>query len=252
MIDTHIHADARSSEDFEKMYLAGIKTAITCAYHPYLSDNATVLLNSLEKILNYDTRRVENYGIDLKVALGIHPTNCLSNPQPIYEKLYDWIENKNIVAIGEIGLETGSSKEITIFEEQLKIADETKTKVIVHTPRKNKSEILDKILKIIPTQCDEKLVVIDHINKNVVSKVINLDYTLGLTVQPQKMEVNEAINILNEYGFEKFLLNSDMSYKPSDPLSVPKTVCELKNRGFEDKEIEKIAYKNAINFFNLF
>ena len=66
------------------------------------------------------------------------------------------------------------------------------------------------------------------------------------------MTSQEAITILEEYGFDKFLLNSDMSYKPSDPLSVPKTVKELKNKNFEDKKIEKIAFKNANSFFNLF
>ena len=30
MIDTHMHADSRSSEDFEKMFISGIDTAITC------------------------------------------------------------------------------------------------------------------------------------------------------------------------------------------------------------------------------
>lgn len=252
MIDTHIHADSRSSEDFEKMYAEGINTAITCAFYPYIINNESILLNHLEKILYYDTKRVERYNIDLKVALGIHPANCLSNPEIIFENMYKWIENKEIVAIGEIGLETGSNEEIEIFKKQLEIANETKTKAIVHTPRKNKAEILEKILEIIPIICDEKLIVIDHINLEVVSKVIDSDYTLGLTVQPQKMTSQEAITILEEYGFDKFLLNSDMSYKPSDPLSVPKTVKELKNKNFEDKKIEKIAFKNANSFFNLF
>lgn len=252
MIDTHIHADSRSSEDFEKMYAEGIDTAITCAFYPYVINNESILLNHLEKILNYDTKRVGNYNIDLKVALGIHPVNCLSKPEIIYENIYKWIENKDIIAIGEIGLETGSDEEIAIFKKQLEIANETNTKAIVHTPRKNKSEILDKILEIIPDVCDERLIVIDHINPEVVSKVIDSDYTLGLTIQPQKMTSTEAVTILDEYGFDKFLLNSDMSYKPSDPLSVPKTVKELKNKGFGDKKIEKVAFKNANSFFNLF
>ena len=39
MIDTHMHADSRSSEDFEKMFISGIDTAITCSYYPYKIDN---------------------------------------------------------------------------------------------------------------------------------------------------------------------------------------------------------------------
>ena len=96
-----------------------------------------------------------------------------------------------------------------------------------------------------------KLVVIDHINKNVIEEVIDDEYTLGLTVQPQKMEVSEAIEILDKYGFDNFLLNSDMSNKPSDPLSVPKTIRQLKKLGYKKSEINKISCENAIKFFNL-
>ena len=65
------------------------------------------------------------------------------------------------------------------------------------------------------------------------------------------MDKFEAISILDEYGFDKFLLNSDISNKPSDPLSVPKTIRELTRRGYKKSEIEKVAKKNAEKFFNL-
>ena len=250
MIDTHIHADARTGEDFKKMYLSGIDVAITCAYYPYLIDNDSILLNHLNRILNYDTKRALEHGLELKVALGIHPTNTSIKSNIIYEQLYKWIENKKIIAIGEIGLENLTETEYEIFEKQLDIAQETKTNVIIHTPRKNKSKVLNEILQILPQHISPKYVVIDHINKNVIDQVISSDYTLGLTVQPEKMDKQEAITILKEYGFDKFLLNSDISNKASDPLSVPKTIRELKKQNFNQKDIDKIAYKNCEKFFN--
>lgn len=251
MIDTHIHCDARSSEDFEKMYLSGIDAAITCGFYPYTLFNEMVLLNHLEKILNYDANRAKKYGLNMKVALGIHPTNSYIKPDLIYEKLYEWIENKNIIAIGEIGLENLTENEINVFKKQLEIGDETKTKVIVHTPRKQKDKVLKVINEIIPQYIDEKLVVIDHINPNVIEQVIDKDYIIGLTVQPQKMEKEDAISILKEYGFDRFLLNSDISNMPSNPLSVVETVRELKKQRFEDKKIEKVASENAKKFFKI-
>ncbi len=246
-----MHADSRSSEDFEKMYLAGINTAITCSFYPYKIDNETVLLNHLNRILEYDTKRAKEYGLDLKVALGIHPANTIENPQIIYENLYKWIENDRIVAIGEIGLEDLTEAEISIFKKQLDIADETKSKVIIHTPRKNKEEVLKEILEILPNHLDEKQAVIDHINPNVVEDAIKSDCMLGLTVQPQKMEKEDAIAILDEYGFDRFLLNSDISNKPSDPLSVPKTIRELEKQGYAKEDVEKISHKNAQKYFNI-
>jgi hypothetical protein len=81
--------------------------------------------------------------------------------------------------------------------------------------------------------------------------MINFEGMLGITVQPQKMSPKDAVNLLDEYGFEKFLLNSDMSSSPSNPLSVPKTVHQMKLAGFEDAEIEKVSTKNASNFYGI-
>lgn len=251
MIDTHTHCDSRSSEDFELMYTSGLDTVITCAYYPYRLMNETVYLNHLERILKYDTKRAKEYGLDLKVALGIHPTNTEINPELIYENLYKYIENDEIIAIGEVGLENLTDAEYEIFKQQLIIADETNTKVIIHTPRKNKKEVLSEIKKVVNNNIDPKLVVIDHINKNVIEDVIDDKYTLGLTVQPQKMNVDEAIDILDNYGFDRFLLNSDISNKPSDPLSVVKTIRELDKLNYKKSQINKISHENAIKFFNL-
>ena len=252
MIDTHMHADSRSSEDFEKMFISGIDTAITCSFYPYkIDDNPEILLNHLNRILNFEPRRAGEYGLDLRVALGIHPTNSLKNNEIIFEQLEKWIENKDIIAIGEIGLDENTDLEKEVFKKQLELAENTKSKVIIHTPRKNKLEVLKDIKEIVLETIDPKLVVIDHINLNTIEEVIDEDFTIGLTVQPQKMEVDEAIEILDKYGFDKFLLNSDISNKPSNPLSVPKTVRTLKKLGYDEKEIDKVAFKNAEKFFNI-
>lgn len=251
MIDTHIHADARSGEDFRQMYLAGIDCAITCSYYPYKIPQDIILLNHLNRILEFDTKRAMEHGIDLKVALGIHPTNSKITPGIIFEKLYEWIESGQIVAIGEIGLEDLTNNELEIFKKQLDIASQTNSKVIIHTPRKNKRDVLKVILDIIPQHIDENQAVIDHINPKVIDDVIDTDCMLGLTVQPQKMDELEAISILDNYGFDRFLLNSDISNKPSDPLSVPKTVRELTKQRYEKSEIEKVSFKNAKKFFKI-
>jgi len=65
MIDTHIHADTRSSEDFEKMFVGGIDTAISCCYYPYKIANESVLINHMMRILNFDTDRALKYGLNL-------------------------------------------------------------------------------------------------------------------------------------------------------------------------------------------
>lgn len=247
-----MHADSRSSEDFEKMFIGGIDTAITCSFYPYtFNKNPEILLNHLNRILNFEPKRAGEYGLDLKVALGIHPANAIENNEIIFRQLEKWIENKDIIAIGEIGLDENTSLEKEVFKKQLQLAEDTQSKVIIHTPRKNKLEVLRDIKEIVLETIDPKLAVIDHINLNTIDEIIDEEFTIGLTVQPQKMEVEEAVEILDQYGFDKFLLNSDISNKPSNPLSVPKTVRTLKRLGYNEKEIDKVAFKNAKEFFKI-
>lgn len=252
MIDTHIHADTRSSEDFGIMSQEGIKTAITCSYYPYkLNNNPDILINHFERILNFETKRAGEYNLDLKVALGMHPTNTLRKSDKIFEYLEKMINTDKIVAIGEIGLDENTEEEKIGFKKQLEIADETNTKVIIHTPRKNKKSVLKDIKEIVLENIKPNLVVMDHINKETIEDVIDEGFKIGLTVQPQKLTPKDAVDILDNYGFNNFLLNSDISNKPSDILSIPKTVKELEKLNYNRKEIEKVKSKNAKSFFKI-
>ena len=124
-------------------------------------------------------------------------------------------------------------------------------KAIVHTPRTNKKEITRITTSIIEENIDPAMVVIDHVDRTIVNDVVDIGAMLGLTVQPKKMTPNEAVSVLDEYGFDKFSLDSDMSSSPSDPLSVPKTVHKIKLAGFNEKDIRKVSHDNAAKFFEL-
>ena len=251
MIDSHMHADSRSSEDFEIMYNSGVDVAITCSYYPYKLRSAECLLNHFDRIRKFDTKRAQSYGLKLEVALGIHPANANLTYEPVLEELKNLILDKKIKIIGEIGLDKNTPQEQEIFRKQMELADELKTKVIIHTPRKNKAEVLEDIVKIVDETINPNLVVIDHINSNVVGRLIDKNYMLGLTVQPQKMDVSEGVSILDNYGFDNFLLNSDISNKPSNPLSVPETVRTLEKLDYKKSDINKVSFKNAVNFFKI-
>jgi predicted metal-dependent TIM-barrel fold hydrolase len=251
MIDSHLHGDARTIEDYEKMSTCGIKEGITCAYYPYEIIKPSVLLTHFKRILYFEKQRAEKEGIKLNIALGIHPTNVFPRYKLVIEEIEKLINKKMIIAIGEIGLELATPEEIELFTKQLLIADEKKSKVIVHTPRENKLETIIKIKELLSENIDSKLVAIDHVNSVVIDEVIDEGYQIGLTVQPEKMTIEEAIYILKNYGFDKFMLNSDSSYSRSDVLSVPKTVRQLTIKGYREKDITKVSNLNAKEFFKL-
>lgn len=253
MIDAHIHADCRPYEDFEDMTVAGIESALTLAHDPMRMSNSAVVLDHFHRILENDFLRAESNGLTLKAALGLHPRSICSDYELVLEKLPDFLDHEKVVALGEVGLESASELEKEVFRTQLSMAGEIGMNVAVHTPRRNKREVTLKTLPIINETIDTTLVVVDHVDSSIIDLMEDFDGMMGITVQPQKMTPQEALKLLDgtfeEYGPERFMLDSDMSSSPSDPLSVPKTVHQLKLAGWESKKIKKLSQDNATNFY---
>ena len=251
MIDAHIHADTRPYEDFEKMAVAGVKKAISCAHDPMRMSTSDVVLDHIHRIIENDTQRAGKNGLKLYSAIGVHPRSISSDYVVILDKLPELLDNENVVAIGEIGLENGSELEIRVFKKQLQLAQDLDMKVIVHTPRTNKREITEITASLIEDNIDTSLVQIDHVDASIIERVLEFDGLLGLTVQPQKMTPEEAVILMDEYGYDKFVLDSDMSSSPSDPLSVPKTVHQLVISNVDKKNIKKVSMTNVSNFYKI-
>lgn len=251
MIDGHIHADCRPYEDFKLMAVAGVEAAITCAHDPMRMSTSAVILDHIHRILNNDFKRAADNGLKLYGAVGIHPRSISPDYNVVLDELPSLLADDKVVAIGEIGLETTAEKEKDIFIKQLKLADEMGMKVIVHTPRTNKREVAKESLSIIDDHIEQSLVQIDHVDNSIIDLVVDFKGLRGITVQPQKMTPQEAVELLEEYGTNGFALDSDMSSSPSDPLSVPKTVLEMKLAGFKDSGVQKVSLENVSQFFGL-
>lgn len=251
MIDGHIHADTRPYEDFEIMAIAGVDKAITCAHDPLKMSNSAVVLDHFHRILNNDFKRAASNGLNLYAAIGIHPRSISPDFEVVFNQLPHLLEDDKVIAIGEIGLETASEIEMDIFAKQLELAQELSMKVIVHTPRSNKRKVTKMALSILEDHIDQSLVQLDHVDNNIIDLVADFKGLLGITVQPQKITPKEAVKLLDEYGTEKFMLDSDISSSPSDPLSVPKTVHQLKMAGFKDSDILKVSERNVSQFYGL-
>ncbi len=251
MIDAHIHADTRPYEDFEKMAVAGVRKAVSCAHDPMRMSTSDVVLDHIHRILENDTKRAAENGLELYAAVGIHPRSISHDYMRVLDKLPELLQKENVIALGEIGLESVSKTEIEVFKKQLDLAQELGVKVIVHTPRTNKKKVTTVIASLIEENIETSLVQIDHIDNSIIKRVADFEGVLGITVQPHKMTPKEAVVMMDEYGYDKFVLDSDISSSPSTPLSVPKTVHKLRLSGVDESDIKKVSYSNAADFYGI-
>ena len=222
IIDAHVHADCRPIEDFRDIKIGGVNAIITCAHDPLEMKQSNVNIEHLNRLVYNEPKRVAKHGVKTYVAVGIHPRAIPSDYNKVIEKLPDYLKKKHVIAVGEIGINAIRDIEKEVFIKQLHFADENNYNVI-----KTTIELLDENI-------NPKLVQLDHVDYSIVDMVIDKDYTLGITVQPEKMSVSQTVNMLDKYGFDKFVLDSDMSSAPSNPMSLPETKHELEIRGYKN------------------
>jgi predicted metal-dependent TIM-barrel fold hydrolase len=187
------------------------------------------------------------------VAVGIHPRSIpIEGTKRVLGHIRTLFDNKQVSALGEVGLETDSSEEEKILVQQMRIAKEYAVPIIIHTPRSNKPEIFNKLLSIIGSEkIDPGKVIIDHLTPDLVPKARSAGVVAGLTVQPGKLTPQDVSDILSKNGPEGIVVNSDLGNVPSDPLALPKVAHHLDRAGFGTRDIELVTCSNIRTLLQL-
>lgn len=253
-IDPHIHMYSRTTDDYEKMALAGIKTVIEPSF--WLGQertSANTLKDYWEYIITFEKKRALEFGIKHFCAISINPkeANNVEFAQKSLSIIKDYLNRENVVALGEIGFDLITKQEEKIFREQLILANELEIPIIIHTPHINKFEGTKKTFEIIrETKVEQSRIIVDHNNEETIELSLSYDVMSGITVYPNtKLSPFRAVNIIKKFGTDKILINSSADWGISDPLSVPKTALEMESSGFTNHEIEKVLFSNPDSFF---
>ncbi len=244
MFDTHAHMDTRPYEDFDLMGVAGIVDVLTLAHDPMRMSTPSVLFDHFHKLVEDEVRRGAVNGITVHVGLGVHPRSINNRIDEVLRALPDYLAHPSVLAVGEIGLDRCTAKEEEVFRAQLAIEYYPK---VIHTPRQGKREAIERIVAIVK-DVGAKDVVIDHIDQATVELALEAGTYIGLTVQPGKISVEEAVAIITSYPEAKFLVNSDMSSQRSDCLSVARVMRALSVEGYAQRAKE-VCITNGRDLF---
>ena len=253
-IDPHIHMYSRTTDDYEKMVLSGIKTVIEPSF--WLGQARTsskTLIDYWDYLVNFERTRAKEFGINHYCAISVNPKEA-NNSQLASESLNvmsDYLSKEGVVAVGEIVFDMITKEEEKVFTQQLMMAEELKIPVIIHTPHINKIEGTKKTLDIIKNcNATESRIIMDHNTEETIELSLSYDVMAGITVYPHtKVSPIRAVNMLKKYGTDKILINSSADWGISDPLSVPKTAIQMEKDGFSKTEIDKLLFHNPNNFF---
>jgi len=254
LIDPHIHMYSRTTDDYEKMALAGIGVVIEPSF--WLGHERTsskTLVDYWNHLINFERERAAEYGIKHYCAISVNPKesnneNLADNALKVIE---EYLEKKSVVAVGEIGFDSITNQERLVFKKQLLLAEDKKIPVIIHTPHLEKFLGTKKTFDIIK-ECSatESRIIVDHNNEDTIELSLSHEVVSGITIYPlTKMSITRTINILMKYGIENIVINSSADWGKSDPLSVPKLALQMQKDGFSKKEIDTLLFHNPNNFF---
>ncbi len=255
IFDPHIHMYARTTDDYEKMAVAGIEMIVEPAF--WLGQPRTrpgTFFDYFEHILGFEHDRAARHGIRQFVTLSMNPreSNNVELARAVIRELPRYLDHPQVVGVGEIGFDRITPEEEESFRAQLALARERRLPVMIHTPHVDKKRGVEKSLEVLrDMKCDLAMIDMDHNIEETTPISKASGCWSGHTIyNVTKLTPERAATIVLQHGVEKMMINSSADWGPSDPLSVPKTVLELKQRGMEAAKIERLVWDNPLAFFS--
>ncbi len=255
LIEPHIHTTARTTDDFDRMSIAGIVAVVEPSFWPG-SDRRypETFFDYFNHILNFETGRVARHGIAHYCAIGMNPKEAENLPmaEKVIAGMPEYLDHERAVAIGEIGFNNITENEDRIFRMQLELARDRKMPVVIHLPHFNKIEGFKRSLAAVDEiGLPHGMVLMDHNTEDTIAEAKAAGFWCGMTVYyTTKLTARRAVDMIAEHGVERVVVNGSADWGVSDPLALPKTIALMRQDGCRDDEIEKIAYANSFEFYS--
>ena len=256
-IDPHIHMVSRTTDDYQRMALAGCVAITEPAFWAgYDRSSAAGFFDYFRLLTEFEPKRAAQYGIRHHTWLCINPKESedVGLAREVLAIIPKFLDRPNVLGIGEIGLNKNSRNEIAILEEHIALAARHSTLILVHTPHledklKGTRLIMDAIRR--NGDIDPGRVLIDHVEEHTVKAVLDGGFWAGMTLYPDtKCTPQRAADIIECYGQERIWINSAGDWGHSDPLAVPKCREEMRRRGHTAETIRRISFDNPRTFLS--
>ena len=254
IFEPHIHMLSRTTDDYEKMALAGVRGVCEPAF--WLGQPRSTVgsfKDYYDTLLGWERFRAGMFGIRHYCTMGLNPKEANDDRvnQGAFELLEDYVNREGVVGVGEIGYDDMTAKEEKFFIMQLELALKHDLPVLIHTPHRDKLDGVKRTLAVVKESgiAPEK-VLVDHNNELTIPLMRDTGHWAGFSIYPNtKMTPERMVEIFRQFGTEQMIINSAADWGVSDPLMVPKTVLAMRKAGMEEEEIEGVVWRNPIEFF---
>ena len=254
LFDPHIHMTSRTTADYEAMADAGIAAVVEPSF--WVGQPRThvgTFEDYFASLLGWERFRASQFGIRHFCTLSLNPKEA-NNPRVapgVMELLPRYLPKEGVVAVGEVGYDDMTAEEEKYFGLQAELAAKFDLPLLVHTPHRDKKRGTERSLALLKElRFPEEKILIDHNNEETLPLVVKTGCWAGHSIYPKtKMDEERMVALVKKYGSERILINSAADWGVSDPLKVPKTVAHMREAGIAPADIEKIVWRNPVDFF---
>lgn len=211
-------------------------------------------LSNCKNILN----KTKNYS-NIKVSCGVHPLN---NKKYLIKDLIKIAQNKNIIAIGETGLDYSIydiekiKQQKISFKKHIFVSINLKKPLIIHNRNADKEVI--KIIQENKKTCTGVIHCFNSSDINFLRKILDINLYVSFSGIITFKNSNNIRNLIKFVPLDKLLIETDSPYLTPVPYRGIENqpaylkyiaACIAKIKNMEIIDIAKITTKN---FFNLF
>jgi uncharacterized protein len=254
IFDPHAHMTSRTTDDYEAMAASGVKVLVEPAFwlgQPRTSAGSFV--DYFNSLLGWERFRASQFGIRHHCTIGLNPKEANDDAlrRDVLALLPRFLAKDGVVAVGEIGYDAMTPAEDEALRAQFELAVEFELPALVHTPHRDKAAGTKKTLQLVEeTGLAPETVLIDHNNELTVKDVHASGCWAGFSIYPgTKMDEYRMVRIIEEIGTDRIMINSACDWGVSDPLKVSKTVAAMRDAGIDEDEIDKVVWRNPLEFF---
>jgi TatD DNase family protein len=208
--DTHTHLYSEQFDEDRKEMISRAKNAgITRFFIPAIDASYTQRMLDLEQ---------ENPN-DVFLMMGLHPTSIKENYKEELAHVKEWIDKRNFIAIGEIGIDLYWDKSFLpqqqeAFRTQIKWAKEKKLPIVIHC-----RDAFDEIFEVLETEKGEDLRGIFHCFTGTLEQAKQaISYNMKLGIGGVVTFKNGKIDkFLNQIDLKHIVLETDAPYLAPTP-----------------------------------
>jgi len=282
IIEMHIHAHTRSTDDLRALKEAGVVALVEPAFWSGIDkrfpqsffDYFSEIMDFEYGDMPYGSRRCHKFGLQHFTFLGVNAKEAensaivdavLEMTDDEGDNLFEqYLDHPRNLGVGEIGLNKNTPNEIAALRRQFEIARDRNDPVIIHTPHDYSdkpedryklagTEIIIGLIRDIWGEQPVPFIDVDHATEETIEMILGLPGAYaGFTLYPTKMSIERVIALLQKYPgeYDRFLINSSADWDDSVPLAVPHAAETMMQSGFTEQQVRKLVYDNPNRFLS--